>query len=233
VVVADGIDLELEEGELRCLIGPNGAGKSSLVNMVTGFLAPAGGRIRFGGEDITRWNAARRRHHGIARTFQTARVLSERTTFTNVLLALRGRASSWRLARTRHVDDAERRRVESALAVVGLEDAAERPAGSLTHGHKRLLEIAMAIVDPPRLLLLDEPTAGMSVRDTEDVAAIIDRLRGDTAILVIDHDMSFIRRLDAPVTVLHRGAIVRQGTIDELERDELVRDIYLGAPEDA
>jgi ABC-type uncharacterized transport system ATPase subunit len=230
VVVADDIHLDIKPGELRCLIGPNGAGKSSLVNIVTGFLAPAGGRVHFAGQDITRWSPPRRRHHGIARTFQTARVLSESTTFANVLLAIRGRAASWQLACTRGIRDFERSRVEEALRLVGLEDVAERSAGGLTHGHKRLLEIAMAIVEPPRLLLLDEPTAGMSVHDTEEVAKIIDRLRGDAAMLVIDHDMSFIRRLDAPVTVLHRGAIVRQGTIDELEGDELVREIYLGVP---
>jgi ABC-type uncharacterized transport system ATPase subunit len=159
-------------------------------------------------------------------------VLSESTAFANVLLAVRGRTVCRRLACTWPIRDFERRRVEEALSLVGLAEVAQRPAGSLTHGHKRLLEIAMAIVEPPRLLLLDEPTAGMSVRDTEDVAKIIDRLRGDTAMLVIDHDMGFIRRLDAPVTVLHRGAIVRQGTIDELERDQLVREIYLGVPSD-
>ncbi|HEX7299458.1 MAG TPA: ATP-binding cassette domain-containing protein [Solirubrobacteraceae bacterium] len=232
VVVADGVNLELQEGELRCLIGPNGAGKSSLVNMITGLVTPAAGEIRFAGRDITRAGPARRRHDGIARTFQTARVLGESTAFTNVLLAVRARRAGRRLARTWRVSDAERRQVEAALALAGLHAEAHRPAGDLTQCHKRLLEIAMAVAEPPRLLLLDEPTAGMSVRETEEVAAIIDRLRTTVAMLVIDHDMTFIRRLQAPVTVLHRGAVVREGTIDELEDDELVREIYLGVPDD-
>lgn len=231
VVVADDINLTLSPTDLRALIGPNGAGKSTLVNLVTGFLRPDSGKIRFDGEDITGWGPARRRHAGIARTFQTARVIPDATVFDNVLLAYRSQRSVSSLLRTWRIAPTEREAVEQALSRVEMAELKDGYASDLPHGQKRLLEIAMAIVEPPRLLLLDEPTAGMSVRETEEVAEIVDDLRAQLAMLVIDHDMTFIRRLDVPVTVLHRGAVVREGTIDELENDEYVRDIYLGVPE--
>lgn len=231
VVVADDINFTLGSTDLRALIGPNGAGKSTLVNLVTGFLRPDSGTIRFDGEDITGWGPAKRRHAGIARTFQTARVIPDATVFDNVLLAYRSQLSVGSLLRTWRVAPTECEAVEQALSRVEMTELKDGYASDLPHGQKRLLEIAMAIVEPPRLLLLDEPTAGMSVRETEEVAEIIDDLRGRLAMLVIDHDMSFIRRLGVPVTVLHRGAVVREGTIDELENDEYVRDIYLGVPE--
>lgn len=231
VVVADDINLKLGPRDLRALIGPNGAGKSTLVNLVTGFLRPDSGTIRFDGEDITGWGPAKRRHDGIARTFQTARVIPDVTLFGNVLLAYRSQRSLSGLLRTWRVAPAEREAVEQALSRVEMIELKDGYASDLPHGQKRLLEIAMAIVEPPRLLLLDEPTAGMSVRETEEVAEIIDNMRGQLAMLVIDHDMTFIRRLRVPVTVLHLGAVVREGTIDELENDEYVRDIYLGVPE--
>lgn len=231
VVVADDVNLTLGPADLRALIGPNGAGKSTLVNLVTGFLRPDSGTIRFDGQDITSWGPAKRRHAGIARTFQTARVIPDATLFGNVLLAHRSQRSVGGLLRTWRIAPAEREAVEQALSRVGIADLKDSYASDLPHGQKRLLEIAMAIVEPPRLLMLDEPTAGMSVRETEEVAEIINDLRGQLAMLVIDHDMTFIRRLGVPTTVLHRGAVVREGTIDELENDEYVRDIYLGVPE--
>ena len=231
VVVADNVNLALGPTDLRSLIGPNGAGKSTLVNLVTGFLKPDSGAIRFDGQDVTRWGPARRRHAGIARTFQTARVIPDATVFGNVLLAYRSQRSVGSLLRTWRVAPAEHEAVEHALSRVEMTEMKDGYASDLPHGQKRLLEIAMAIVEPPRLLLLDEPTAGMSIRETEEVAEIIDNLRGQLAMLVIDHDMIFIRRLGVPTTVLHRGVVVREGTIDELENDEYVRDIYLGVPE--
>jgi ABC-type uncharacterized transport system ATPase subunit len=232
VVVADDVSLSLDGGTLQALIGPNGAGKSTFVNLVTGFLRPASGTIEFDGVDVTRWSPARRRLAGMARTFQTPRVLPDATVERNVLVALRAGQRSLRLAVTLRVSAEERTAVDEALALVGLEARSDAAGSGLTHEERRLLELAMALVRPPRVLLLDEPTAGMSARGTDRVAALIDELRGRLAMLVIDHDMTFIRRLAAPVAVLHRGAIVRHGTIDELERDEYVREIYLGVPED-
>lgn len=231
VVVADDVSLSLATGEVQALIGPNGAGKSTFVNLVTGFSRPASGSIEFDGVDVTRWPPARRRLAGIARTFQTPRVLPEATTARNVLVALRAGRSSWRLALTLRTTPAEGRAVGEALELVGLARLRDVVGFNLTHEERRLLELAMALVQPPRVLLLDEPTAGMSAAGTDRVARLIDALRGRLAMLVIDHDMSFIRRLNAPVAVLHRGALIRHGTIDVLERDEFVREIYLGIPD--
>jgi ABC-type branched-subunit amino acid transport system ATPase component len=231
VVVADDVTLSLEEGSVQALIGPNGAGKSTFVNLVTGFLRPARGTIEFGGADVTRWSPARRRLAGMARTFQTPRVLTDVTAARNLLVALRAGRPTWRLATTLRASPEERKAVAQALELVGLEALGDVTGSDLTHEERRLLELAMALVRPARALLLDEPTAGMSARGTDRVAELIDELRGRLTMLVIDHDMTFIRRLDAPVAVLHRGAIIRQGTIDALERDEYVREIYLGTPD--
>ena len=231
LVVADDITFELQPGETKCLIGPNGAGKSTFVNLVTGFAVPDAGSVHLDGEDITSLGTSKRRQLGIARTFQTARVLEEASLFANVLLALRFRTRPSALMRRSRSSAEERERVDWALSQVGLHARADAVSGSLPHGQKRLLEIAMALADTPKVLLLDEPAAGMSSRETEEVAQVIRSVRGGIATLVIDHDMTFIRQLDTAVAVLHRGALVRQGRIDDLQSDPFVQEIYLGVPD--
>jgi ABC-type uncharacterized transport system ATPase subunit len=233
LVVADDISLDLWPGQTKCLIGPNGAGKSTFVNLVTGFETPDAGTIELNGRDLASTGSCDRRRNGIARTFQTARVLEGATVFANVLMALRFRHPVWALMRLGKPSAAERESVADVLDHVGLGPHSKAEAGSLPHGQKRLLEIAMAVVDVPAVLLLDEPAAGMSVRETEEVADIIQSVGSEIATLVIDHDMTFIRRLDGDVAVLHRGALVREGRIDQLEDDPFVQEIYLGVPENA
>jgi branched-chain amino acid transport system ATP-binding protein len=231
LVVADGISLNLGPGEMKCLIGPNGAGKSTFVNLITGFVTQDSGTIHLNGKDLAGADPSERRRSGIARTFQTARVLESATVFANVLLALRFRNPARSLVRLSGPSASEKSRVNEVLSQVGLSDRSRHLSGSLPHGQKRLLEIAMAVADKPAVLLLDEPAAGMSVRETQEVADIIVAVSAGVATLVIDHDMAFIRRLDAGVAVLHRGALVREGRISELENDPFVQEIYLGVPE--
>jgi ABC-type branched-subunit amino acid transport system ATPase component len=211
----DGVDLQVRAGRIHCVIGPNGAGKSTLFNLVSGMLPLSDGRVIFAGQDITG-----RAPHGIgklglARSFQTPRVFASMPALDHALLASREAPHDCPVA-------------WGALERVGLRGRGSVFAGDLAHGEKKRLELGMAIAMRPTLTLLDEPTAGMNAHETEAIAAIVRELAGEATVVVIEHDIDFVRGIADDVTVMHKGKVLREGTIAEIERDEEVRRIYLG-----
>ena len=227
----DDVDFAIERNETTALIGPNGAGKTTFQNLITGKLQPTAGSITFEGEDITGIAPHERARRGILRKFQVTSVLDDETVLDNMRLAVRGRTGSpASLLRVRDDGDVADR-IDQLLGIAGLRERAEDEVSTLSHGEKQWLEIVMAVAAEPTLLLLDEPTSGMSVGETNDTAAFIEEIRRteDVSILIIEHDMAFIRQVSNAITVLHRGAIIADGTIDEVEADETVQRIYLGA----
>lgn len=225
----DGVDLTVAEGELRFLIGPNGAGKTTLVDVVTGLTRASAGDVRFAGTSITRAREHRIVRMGIGRSFQTPTVFDSLTVAENLDLAESFRRPfTSMLRRARDASDA----VAATLDDIGLTAAATRPAGELSHGQKQWLEIGMLLVQDPRLLLLDEPVAGMSPQERLDTGALLERLAGERTIVVIEHDMAFLRRFAHTVTVLHEGKVLCEGTVAEVQSDPHVREVYLGRSRD-
>ncbi|HLU70947.1 MAG TPA: urea ABC transporter ATP-binding protein UrtD [Nonomuraea sp.] len=227
----DGVDLTVADGELRFLIGPNGAGKTTLIDVITGLTRPATGQVRFAGYDL----AGRKEHQivrlGVGRTFQTAVVFEELTVLENLDLAACFRKPLWSLARRRRgVPDA----VAEALARTGLEPLAGRPAGVLSHGQRQWLEIGMLLAQRPRLLLLDEPVAGMSKDERDRTGELLTEIADDHTVIVVEHDMEFLRRHASAVTVLHEGRVLVEGSVERVSADPRVQEVYLGRrPSDA
>jgi urea transport system ATP-binding protein len=226
----DGVNLTIEAGELRFLIGPNGAGKTTLIDVVTGLTPLAGGSVRFAGQDL----ASRREHErvrlGIGRSFQTASVFDSLTVAENLDLAESFRRRLPSLFRARRGVSAT---VREALDVVGLAAHADRPARTLSHGQKRWLEIGMLLVQRPRLLLLDEPVAGMSPQERLRTGELLQRLAGTHTVVVVEHDMAFLRRFARTVTVLHEGRVLSEGSVEAVQADPVVREVYLGRSHEA
>jgi ABC-type uncharacterized transport system ATPase subunit len=217
-VTAD-VNLALEEGEIHCLIGPNGAGKSTLFRLILGEHAPSSGSIFYAGQDITPLKSFQRIRRGMSVKFQVPGIFKSLSTRQNLEIALQHHLEGGSL-------DAEADRL---LDFLHLSDVAEQFAGNLSHGQKQWLEIGMAISLKPRLLLLDEPTAGMSPAETFATGEIVQTLNAEgVTILAVEHDMSFVRQVAKRVTVLHLGRIFAQGTIEEMVADERVAAIYLG-----
>ncbi|MFY9237747.1 MAG: ABC transporter ATP-binding protein [Roseovarius sp.] len=209
------VDFDLPQGEVRALIGPNGAGKTTLVSMICGRITPSAGSISFDGRDITTLPAHKRIGRGMAYTFQITSVFPRLDARENVALA----------ARRGGKGDAA---VEAALARVGLEGRADQEAGDLSYGHQRLLEIAMGLVQEPRLLILDEPTQGLAEAEIDGFKTLIRELAGDTTILLIEHNMSVVMELAEQVTVLNFGEILAEGTPAEIHENAAVQAAYLG-----
>jgi urea transport system ATP-binding protein len=221
----DGIDLTLGQGELRFLIGPNGAGKTTLIDAITGLTRPAAGSVRFRGTELV----GRREHEivrlGIGRTFQTAVVFEELSVVENLDLAATFRKPLRTLLRRRRGVSAA---VQDALVITGLDGLADRPAGVLSHGQRQWLEIGMLIAQGPQLLLLDEPVAGMSADERERTGELLLEIARDHTIVVVEHDMDFLRRFANQVTVLHEGKQLTEGTVAEVQSDPRVQEVYLG-----
>jgi branched-chain amino acid transport system ATP-binding protein len=216
----DGVDLAVAEGELRCLIGPNGAGKSTLLKLITGAHGATEGAVYYDGEEITDFEPHERIRRGISIKFQVPSVYDGLSVRENMRLPLQ-----------RYFDGHERtERVFGALESVGLADRADDPVSDLSHGQQQQLEIAMAASLDPDLLLLDEPVAGLSVDERDEIAGRIRRLNAeeDIAFVVIEHDTDFVADIADEVTVLHQGEIFREGPIEEIEADPEVQRIYLG-----
>jgi len=214
----DGLNLSVAAGELRCLIGPNGAGKSTLFSLLAGIHEPDAGRILFKGEDITYLSPFRRVRKGICLKFQTTRIYRGLTVGENLIIARGKRAGS-----------GANGRLEWALGALGLAGESARPAGELSHSHQQWLEICLALATEPELLLLDEPTAGMTPEETALTADFVIKLSGQgVTILVVEHDMAFVRHIARGVTVLHYGRVFADGTLEEIEANHEVRRIYLG-----
>jgi branched-chain amino acid transport system ATP-binding protein len=224
--VAD-VSLSIAVGELHAVIGPNGAGKSTLVNLLSGTLPPSSGRVLLGGEDVTGWPSWRLAQAGIGRSFQRTNVLREMSVFENVRLAAQAAGfvpGIWlrRAARAAAPIEAAR----AALARVGLDR--DGVAGTLSHGELRLLEIAMALATGPRVLLLDEPLAGMGPEEGEKVAALLRELARDHAVLLIEHDMDFVFAVADSMTVMVDGRVLEQGAPATIRASDAVREAYLG-----
>lgn len=231
LVAVDGVSMTVEKGELRAVIGPNGAGKTTFFNLISGFLTPSSGRIIFDGEDVTALMPARRVWRGIARTFQITEVFPELTTRENLRIAVEV-ASGYRLKTwlSRDLDGEVRARVTDLLDMGGLVDKADRLVGELSHGDQRATEIMMALALKPRLLLLDEPTAGMGDQETYDITQLIRKLHKDQnlTIVLIEHDMRVVFHLADRIMVLAEGAMLAEGTPKEIAKNEAVQAAYLG-----
>ena len=231
LVAVNNVSMAVEKGELRAVIGPNGAGKTTFFNLISGFLLPSSGRIVFDGEDITRLLPARRVWRGVARTFQITEVFPELTTRENLRIAVEV-ASGYRLKTwlSRDADEEVRARVSELMDMGGLTAHADRLVGELSHGDQRATEIMMALALKPRLLLLDEPTAGMGDQETYNVTQLIRRLHRDQklTIVLIEHDMRVVFHLADRIMVLAEGAILAEGTPAEIGADERVQAAYLG-----
>jgi urea transport system ATP-binding protein len=225
----DGVDLTVEAGELRFLIGPNGAGKTTLVDCITGLTKPTEGDVRFAGQSLHGVPEHKRVKLGIGRTFQTPTVFDSLSVVDNLDLAESFRRSLPTLFRRRRAASAG---VDATVEQIGLTAAARTPAGALSHGQKKWLEIGMLLVQGPQLLLLDEPVAGMSPEERLDTGALLQGLTGERTVVVIEHDMGFLRRFARTVTVLHEGRILSEGTVEQVQGDPVVREVYLGRSRD-
>ena len=222
----DSVDLRVAQGERHALIGPNGAGKSTLFNVLTGELRATGGTLRLAGADLgglTTWQRARL---GLGRMYQRNELFDPLTARENVLLSILALRGAYRPHRSPARD--ERANADAVLDQVGLGGREGAPAGGLSHGERRQLELAIALARQPRVLLLDEPTAGMSPAETERIAALIASLARSLTLLIVEHDMDVVFRLADRITVLHEGRPIASGTPDEIRGDTQVHDVYLG-----
>ena len=231
LVAVRDVSITVEKGELRAIIGPNGAGKTTFFNLVSGLFPPTAGTIAFDGHDITALPAHKRATLGIARTFQITEIFPELSVFDNVRISTEVtegfRMRPW-ISRTERAE--VRRRVAETLELTGLTAKADRLAGELAHGDQRTAEIAMALALRPRLLLLDEPTAGMGDQETYEITQIIRRLHEDTefTIVLIEHDMRVVFHLADRITVLDQGGLLAEGAPNEIAANEAVQAAYLG-----
>jgi len=223
----NGMSLELLPTSIRVLIGPNGAGKSTLLDAIIGHVKPTKGRVIFKGEDITHLDEYKIVRKGICRKFQAPGILESLTVGDNLALAARHHRECWRSFGTR-VSPQVRSQVERVIALIGLEEKRDALAAQLSHGQKQWLEIGMVVASDAELLLLDEPAAGMSQDESSQTAELIRSLSKQHSILVIDHDMTFVAQLDAPVSVMHMGQMLKQGTLDEIRNDPEIAAVYLG-----
>lgn len=219
LTAVNSVDLSVARGELRCLIGPNGAGKSTIFRLITGVYHPTRGEIYYQGRLLGDMSSFERSRLGISIKFQTPMVYYDQPLRQNMIVALQ-----------RHFapDEAEERAMR-VLRDFGIADAADKPAADVAHGYRQWLEIGMAVATEPQLLLLDEPTAGMSPEETEKTASLVRKLAsGGMTVIVIDHDMEFVRMLNCNLTVLHLGRFFAEGTLAEIQANDEVRAIYLG-----
>jgi urea transport system ATP-binding protein len=227
----NGFSLTLDRGTLRVLIGPNGAGKSTLCDTIIGRVRATSGHVYFKGAEITELPEYEIVQRGICRKFQTPGVLPSLTVLDNLLIASRRDRRWWRSFATGASAD-EKSRVEEILETIGLTDRRHILAGELAHGEKQWLEIGMVVATEADLLLLDEPTAGMGPNETSKTAQLILSLLGRHAVLVIDHDMSFVEELDGRVTVMHQGQFLKEGSVAQIRSDPDVASVYLGRAEE-
>ena len=223
-VAVGGVSFDAHPGEVRFLIGPNGAGKTTCIDAITG-LSKGTGSVTLGGQELLGKAVNKIVQLGVGRTFQTASVFEQLTVLQNLDIAAGLHRSSWSLLRARRgVDPA----IEMALEETGLADERETPAGILSHGQKQWLEIGMMLVQDPRALLLDEPVAGMSQDERTATGELLQRIAERRTVLVVEHDMDFMRRYASRVTVLHQGKVLSEGSVAQVQADPKVQEVYLG-----
>ena len=223
----NNVSMSVPRGQIRAVIGPNGAGKSTFFNCLTGVIRPTSGRIVFDGEDITGLPPYLISRKGLARSYQITNILPRATVLENVRIAAQSRRYNWRMLRHHRAYTDVLDRAHAVLASVGLDDKAEELAANLSHGEQRTLEIAIALATEPKLLCLDEPTAGMSVAETHYTVELIRRIAANLTILIVEHDMEVVMGLASAVTVLHYGEILAEGSPAEIQANARVQEVYL------
>jgi len=230
LAAVNGVNLRIEAGTVHSIIGPNGAGKTTLFNLLTGVFPPSSGRILFDGRDITGTPAHRIAHLGLARSFQRTNVFPAFSLFDNVWVAAFACNPSWKGLLWRRPDQYPEvaARARAALADVGLADKAEVPARQISHGEQRQLELAIALAAAPRLLLLDEPAAGLSPEETRRMIALVRSLKGRYTIVLIEHKMDIIMTVSDRISAMHFGSLIAEGSPAEIQRNPEVRRAYLG-----
>ena len=228
-VAVDAVDLTVYAADLRFLIGPNGAGKTTIIDALTG-LVGATGSASYGADQLVGRKPHEIARLGVGRTFQTASVFTELTVLQNLDIAAGARRSAWSLLGVRRGVPAA---VRETLETVGLTELMHRPAGFLSHGQKQWLEIGMLLVSDARVLLLDEPVAGMSAEERADTGALLRRVAADRTVVVVEHDMEFMRSYADSVTVLHQGKVLSEGSVTRVQADPKVQEVYLGRARDS
>jgi urea transport system ATP-binding protein len=222
------LSLAIDAGELRCIIGPNGAGKTTMMDVITGKTRPDEGTVFFGQTiDLTRLSEPEIAHIGIGRKFQKPTIFENHTVFENLELAMKTDKRVWR-SLLAQLDSAAGDRIAETLQMIRLAAHADRLAGLLSHGQKQWLEIGMLLMQEPKLLLLDEPVAGMTDEETERTGELFLSLAGKHSLVVVEHDMAFVKQLGGKVTVLHEGSLLAEGTLEEVQADARVIEVYLG-----
>ncbi len=225
----NNLTFSIGPAELRAIIGPNGAGKSTFMDIVTGKTKPDKGTVTFGEKSVSllKMSEAQIARAGVGRKFQRPTVFEDQTVTENLTLALKAARSPWRVLGWRSTK-ADHDRIDALATQVGLADHLPRKAGELSHGQKQWLEIAMLLAQEPRLLLVDEPAAGMTLAERERTTALLTDIARTRAVVVVEHDMEFVRRLNCRVTVLHEGAVLAEGSLDHVTKNQDVIDVYLG-----
>ena len=227
VVAVQDVDMTVHTGELMAVIGPNGAGKSTFFDLLSGRAKPDIGKVEFGDIDLTKLDECTINQLGIGRKFQAPSVYVQLTVWDNIRLSLKGPRSVWS-SLSRRLSSTQSDRIDEILRLIRLDGKARLLAGQLAHGEKQWLEIGMLLMQEPKLLLLDEPVAGMTDEETERTAELFLSLKGKHSLMVVEHDMSFIRTISEIVTVLCDGSVLAQGTLDQVQSDERVIEVYLG-----
>ncbi len=224
----NNLSMVVARGEMRAIIGPNGAGKTTMMDVITGKTRPDKGDVLFdGSHDLTRLDEAAIAELGIGRKFQRPTVFDSHTVLDNILLALKGPRGVFASLFAR-LSGVERDRIDAVLATIRLTDRRHELAGRLSHGQKQWLEIGMLLAQDPALLLVDEPAAGMTDAETAETAALLRRIAETHSVVVVEHDMTFVRDLGVRVTVLHEGSVLAEGSLDQVSADERVIEVYLG-----
>jgi urea transport system ATP-binding protein len=224
----NNLNLYIDAGELRCIIGPNGAGKTTMMDIITGKTRPDSGSAWFGQKiDLLRLSEPEIAQAGIGRKFQKPTVFEQHSVFENLELAMAGDKRVWPTFRAR-LSGAQRDRIAETLEIIGLQAQAQQRAGALSHGQKQWLEIGMLLMQDPHLLLVDEPVAGMTHQEMDRTAELLTSLAGKHSVVVVEHDMDFVRSIARKVTVLHQGSVLAEGSMDEVQNDPRVVEVYLG-----
>lgn len=224
----NNLNLVIKPGELRAIIGPNGAGKTTMMDIITGKTRPDIGDVFFRDEvDLTKHSEAEIANMGIGRKFQKPTVIETLTVFENLELALAGKRKV-RESLFFKLPSEGKKRIDEVFEIVGLGDKRNNPAGSLAHGQKQRLEIGMLLVQSPELLLVDEPAAGMTDEETANLSDLLKSISGEHSVVVVEHDMEFIRSLNSKVTVLHEGTVIAEGDLAKVQQDQRVIEVYLG-----
>lgn len=222
------LTLYVEPGELRCIIGPNGAGKTTMMDVITGKTRPDSGTCWFGRDlDLLKMSEPEIAQAGIGRKFQKPTVFEQLTVFENLELALAGQKTFMKTFLAR-LSAAQQQKIDEVLEIIGLAEHTDSLGRVLSHGQKQWLEIGMLLMQEPELLLVDEPVAGMTPQETERTAALLQSLAGEHSVVVVEHDMEFVRSIARRVTVLHEGSVIAEGDMDQVQNDPKVKEVYLG-----